>query len=205
MPFLDIYKAQVDLLLRCLPVVARAEALALKGGTAINLFHLDMPRLSVDIDLTYLPVEDRAVSIAKIGELLRAMAGEIQTTIPLSQTRLSRATAPKLFVQTPGANIKIEPNINMRGSLFEPVPSELCAEAQTSFEIYVSSRDSTRQTCTQARYARRWTVNIPGISLMSCNCRAPATFLTEYVKHLLRTSRVIVDQSQSCWHPIADQ
>ena len=77
MPFLDIYKAQVDLLLRCLPVVARAEALALKGGTAINLFHLDMPRLSVDIDLTYLPVEDRAVSIANIRELLRVMAGEI--------------------------------------------------------------------------------------------------------------------------------
>ena len=77
MPFLDIYKAQVDLLLRCLPVIARAEALALKGGTAINLFHLDMPRLSVDIDLTYLPVEDRAVSIANIRELLWAMAGEI--------------------------------------------------------------------------------------------------------------------------------
>ena len=77
MPFLDIYKAQVDLLLRCLPVVARAEALALKGGTAINLFHLDMPRLSVDIDLTYLPVEDRAVSIANIRELLWAVAGEI--------------------------------------------------------------------------------------------------------------------------------
>lgn len=138
MPFLDIYKAQVDLLLRCLPVIARAEALALKGGTAINLFHLDMPRLSVDIDLTYLPVEDRAVSIANIRELLRVMAGEIQTTIPLSQTRLSRPTAPKLFVQTSGANIKIEPNINMRGSLFEPIPSELCAEAQSSFEIYVS-------------------------------------------------------------------
>ncbi|MFQ5792067.1 MAG: nucleotidyl transferase AbiEii/AbiGii toxin family protein, partial [Acidobacteriota bacterium] len=30
----------------------------LKGGTAINLFHLDVPRLSVDIDLNFVGVED---------------------------------------------------------------------------------------------------------------------------------------------------
>jgi predicted nucleotidyltransferase component of viral defense system len=48
------YKAQVDLLLTILPHVAKEEGLALKGGTAINLFVRDMPRLSVDIDLTYI-------------------------------------------------------------------------------------------------------------------------------------------------------
>ena len=39
---------------------------ALKGGTAINLFYRDLPRLSVDIDLTYLPIKDRADSLAEI-------------------------------------------------------------------------------------------------------------------------------------------
>ena len=38
---------------------AEVECFALKGGTAINLFHDNMPRLSVDIDLTYVPMEDR--------------------------------------------------------------------------------------------------------------------------------------------------
>ena len=53
---LDRYVKQVRLLLSVLPDMAREPVFALKGGTAINLFYRDMPRLSVDIDLTYLPV-----------------------------------------------------------------------------------------------------------------------------------------------------
>ena len=56
MPFNYVYRRQVDLLVRTLPYVAEEECFALKGGTAINLFVRDLPRLSVDIDLTYLPV-----------------------------------------------------------------------------------------------------------------------------------------------------
>jgi len=55
MPFSETYRKQVALLIRALPIVAGEECFALKGGTAINLFIRDMPRLSVDIDLTYLP------------------------------------------------------------------------------------------------------------------------------------------------------
>lgn len=43
------YRSQVDLLLRILPHVAKEEIFALKGGTAINLFVRDMPRLSLEI------------------------------------------------------------------------------------------------------------------------------------------------------------
>ena len=50
------FYGQVELLLRVLPLVAKEEVFALKGGTAINLFVRNMPRLSVDIDLTFLPV-----------------------------------------------------------------------------------------------------------------------------------------------------
>lgn len=50
---------QVALLLRTLPKIASEPDFALKGGTAINLFVRDLPRLSVDIDLVYLPVADR--------------------------------------------------------------------------------------------------------------------------------------------------
>jgi predicted nucleotidyltransferase component of viral defense system len=48
----EAYAAQVALLVRLLPFVAAEKVFALKGGTAINLFYRDMPRLSVDIDLT---------------------------------------------------------------------------------------------------------------------------------------------------------
>lgn len=46
-------------MIRSLPHVAAEECFALKGGTAINFFWRDFPRLSVDIDLTYLPIESR--------------------------------------------------------------------------------------------------------------------------------------------------
>ncbi|APG93867.1 hypothetical protein SAMCFNEI73_pC0143 (plasmid) [Sinorhizobium americanum] len=64
------YMRQVDLLVRTLPFIARHEAFALKGGTAINLFYRDMPRLSVDIDLTYLPIEDRETTLKNIDTTL---------------------------------------------------------------------------------------------------------------------------------------
>jgi hypothetical protein len=57
------YYAQVNLLVRVLPVVAQEGCFALKGGTAINLFVRDLPRLSVDIDLAYLPVGDRTAAL----------------------------------------------------------------------------------------------------------------------------------------------
>ena len=59
MAFAEIYRRQVALLIRVLPLVTEEACFALKGGTAINLFIRDMPRLSVDIDLTYLPVAPR--------------------------------------------------------------------------------------------------------------------------------------------------
>ena len=60
------YKKQAALLLEVLPEVAKEHCFAMHGGTAINLFVRDMPRLSVDIDLTYLPVEDRLTTLKNI-------------------------------------------------------------------------------------------------------------------------------------------
>ena len=59
MPLSERYRRQVALLIAVMPFVAAEKDFALKGGTAINLFVRDMPRLSVDIDLTYLPVAPR--------------------------------------------------------------------------------------------------------------------------------------------------
>lgn len=76
MAFADAYRNQVALLIRTLPSVAAEECFAMKGGTAINLFIRDLPRLSVDIDLTYLPVQDRTTSLAAIDT---AMARIVET------------------------------------------------------------------------------------------------------------------------------
>lgn len=60
------FTEQVRLLVMLLPHIAKQDCFALKGGTAINLFLRDMPRLSVDIDLAYIPVP----SSRQLGYLL---------------------------------------------------------------------------------------------------------------------------------------
>jgi len=113
MPFNDVYRRQVDLLVRTLPYVAEEECFALKGGTAINLFVRDLPRLSVDIDLTYLPIADRDQSLAEIGDALRRISVRIQSVMKgirvTESTPATQQTINKLILRTPDrVQIKIE-------------------------------------------------------------------------------------------------
>ncbi|MGD9816389.1 MAG: nucleotidyl transferase AbiEii/AbiGii toxin family protein [Hyphomonadaceae bacterium] len=117
----DAYRAQVQLLVRVLPLVAEESCFALKGGTAINLFVRDMPRLSVDIDLAYLPVEDRPTSIAAIEAALTRIRMRIERGIQanVSPVRVGPdQELIRLLVTTPGAQIKIEVTPVLRGSVF---------------------------------------------------------------------------------------
>ena len=69
----DKYKKQVALLIRIMPSVYRIKEFAVHGGTAINLFHKNMPRYSVDIDLTYIPIENSVTSLKTINQKLLEM------------------------------------------------------------------------------------------------------------------------------------
>jgi len=73
------YAAQVRLMLRILPLIAKEDSFALKGGTAINLFYRDLPRLSVDIDLTYIPVQNREESLSGINAAIGTNHEERET------------------------------------------------------------------------------------------------------------------------------
>jgi predicted nucleotidyltransferase component of viral defense system len=122
MPFADLYRQQAALLIRVLPHVAREPCFALKGGTAINLFVRNMPRLSVDIDLTYLPVEGRPASLAAIDAALRRIADRIRVNINQAQITETRfeGEVTKLLVRADGVQIKIEVTPVLRGCVFEP-------------------------------------------------------------------------------------
>ncbi len=78
----ETYHHQVRLLLRILPYFMRDPRFALKGGTAINLFYQDMPRLSVDIDLTYLPIETREDSFANINMSFETIVQDLSARFP---------------------------------------------------------------------------------------------------------------------------
>jgi hypothetical protein len=95
-----------------------------------------MPRLSVDIDLTYLPIDERASDLAAIRAGLTTVADELRRTIPRVQVRFVEGDAPKLLVGTPDARVKVEPNVVVRGSLMPAVESDLCPSAQEAYELF---------------------------------------------------------------------
>lgn len=125
------YIKQVELLVKCLPIIATEKCFAIKGGTAINLFYLDMPRLSVDLDLVYLPIESRSdtyenihVALERISKRLGNIGYDIQS---------NRKAEEKLVCSNGVAKIKIEPNYTLRGYIYEPKIMELCPKAQKIF------------------------------------------------------------------------
>lgn len=84
------YRAQVELLLACIPHIAKEKVFALKGGTAINLFVRDFPRLSVDIDLTYLGNEARTEALAVVETALRRTQASIEASLSDAKIILSK-------------------------------------------------------------------------------------------------------------------
>ncbi len=129
------YKPQVSLLLSVLPEVAKEDCFALHGGTAINLFVRDMPRLSVDIDLTYIPVEDRATSFSNISKALLRIKATIETAVPNVQVT-HKEKELKLLILNRQAQIKLEVSQAMRGIIAPASEMELCEKAQNEFDVF---------------------------------------------------------------------
>jgi len=131
------YKEQVELLIDVLPLALKDKRVALKGGTAINLFHRNMPRLSVDIDLSYLPLEDRATSFKNIHSILSEIKKNVVDKLGCSvreSKKLEGENESKLFIEKNGIKIKVEPNYVIRGCIINPVQLELISTAQKEFE-----------------------------------------------------------------------
>lgn len=134
---MENYKSQVSLLLSVLPEVAKENNFALHGGTAINLFLREMPRLSVDIDLTYIPVEDRNTSLIHISEALSRIKSNIVTIMPTARIT-HKEKELKLFIANNQAQIKLEVSQAMRGIIAPATEIGLCDKAQTEFDVFCS-------------------------------------------------------------------
>lgn len=129
------YKNQVVLLLDVIPEVAKENCFALHGGTAINLFIRNMPRLSVDIDLTYITIEDRETTFKNIAEALERIKQNVENTIKGAKV-LHQKEYSKLQVSAKGTQIKIEVNQTNRGVLIEPQILQLCDYAQEEYDVF---------------------------------------------------------------------
>ncbi len=130
------YYHQVTLLVAVLPLVAEESCFALKGGTAINLFVRNMPRLSIDIDLTYLPLEGRTIALPAITTALRNMAQRISKVLPNTSVEAlkdAQGNSLKLIIMRQSVKIKIEVSPVMRGSLLTPVTMDINPQVENQF------------------------------------------------------------------------
>lgn len=138
----NLFHQQAELLISILPHMTKDTGFALHGGTAINFFIRDMPRLSVDVDLTFLRVAPREETSRAVSEELRRISRRILATLPSAQVE-ERAGTPgglvtKLLVKRRNAVVKIEPNQVVRGSLFSCEERGLCKRAEDLFEKFVA-------------------------------------------------------------------
>ncbi|MEX5486892.1 nucleotidyl transferase AbiEii/AbiGii toxin family protein [Proteus mirabilis] len=132
----SIYYKQVQLLIQVLPFVAKQQCFALKGGTAINLFVRDFPRLSVDIDLVYLPMKSRDDALQEICDALDAISSDLKIAfkdIELTEAYRSKRDALRLIVARNGVQIKVELSPVLRGTVYEPKLMEVCASVEDEF------------------------------------------------------------------------
>lgn len=132
----QVYLDSARLLTRVAPLVLVGDAFALKGGTAINLFVRDMPRLSVDLDLVFPDYTvPRAEALKRINEAIRQSAARLkkqgfQTHAPAS----ADAGETKLLVRQGATQVKIEVNFVMRGTVNPVRTASLTQKARDTLQ-----------------------------------------------------------------------
>lgn len=127
------------LLIRIMPSVYKIKEFAVHGGTAINLFHRNLLRYSVDIDVTYIPIENRQQSLASINQKLLEVKKNIEKTIPGVVVK-HKPDVWKLLCTLDDATVKIEVNATKRGIIGDVVELPLCEKARNEFSMGCKAR-----------------------------------------------------------------
>ena len=142
MVMVEQYLKQLRLLLEIMPYVFDEPCFCLKGGTAINLFILDFPRISVDIDLVYLPQNDRQTALQQIDSALAKISKKITQNVTgtkVFEKRMSQDNIlAKLFVEKGQVQVIIEPNFVLRGHLYPIEQKTLAKSVQELVQLSLS-------------------------------------------------------------------
>ena len=138
------YIKQAKLLIRLLPFLSGETDFALKGGTAINFFVRNLPRISVDIDIAYLLINKRDIALNAISLMLQRYYSYAQKIYPNSKITKKVMSDGKylkgLIISTKNATIKIEPNFVIRDCVFPTQKLSLSPQAKLTLEEDVDAQ-----------------------------------------------------------------
>lgn len=110
----DSYMDQARLLLQVLPLILKYARFSLKGGTALNFFIHEFPRLSVDIDLAYTKIDSREEALSYISDSMEDLTRQVNrrfTGSQVQQKRIDGGHVRGLVIRSDKAVIKVEPNL----------------------------------------------------------------------------------------------
>lgn len=141
------YVDTVRLMLGLAPHVFQQPLFAMKGGTALNIFLHDMPRLSVDIDVVFVDHRtSRDAALSLIQEELRSLAERLE---PLgyksSLLNTNDEDEVKIVVSRDNVSVKIEVNYNFRGTLLPVIPLRIAEKAGELFATEVTVPSLARE------------------------------------------------------------
>lgn len=139
------FKNQTNLLLDIIGTVISTPDFSLKGGTAINFFYSNMPRLSVDLDLAYTLITPRGDFIRAINTYSENLIANLHkkhgVTTKLSFT--SDMIPKQILVFRDQAQVKIDINIIIRGTVYPVIKRSICEKIKNEYginqEIYTLS------------------------------------------------------------------
>lgn len=129
------YLDQVALLIDIIPVLGSNKKFAIKGGTAINLFILDFPRLSVDIDLCYVPLTTREEALSDIKDFIKTSSRRLnELGLKTREKKTSDGDETTIFVRSNNVEVKVEINLVVRGAVYSPTIRMLTNPVQNMFK-----------------------------------------------------------------------
>lgn len=206
------YYKQVSLLIRLIPVIEKEACFALKGGTAINLFVRDFPRLSVDIDLAYLPLEPRDIALTNVRNALMSITANINK-VPelLAVLQDNKPDEMRIIVedrssQNKGVQVKIEVSPVARGTLLQPSERDVVASVENEFgfaSMKVVSLPDLYGGKLCAALDRQHPRDLFDIKMLLENQRIDRELFNGFITYLLSHKRPISEIMNPRWKDIA--
>ena len=141
-----IHDRQARLLLRVLDCLEyetpdKEPLFALTGGAALNFFAQPLPRLSVNIDLAYCPLDEQEPALAAMRSGLQHLTQVLCARLSGAQCEHTQHEAgDHLLVRHNGVTVKVEPGGFVRGAVFPTETRRLCQEARLAYKTTVSAR-----------------------------------------------------------------
>ncbi|MBA3814356.1 MAG: nucleotidyl transferase AbiEii/AbiGii toxin family protein [Alphaproteobacteria bacterium] len=134
------FEGQVHLLLEVLGTIVNGPLFALKGGTAINFFHTDLPRLSVDIDLAYTQINSREDFLkdnqAFCGNVFLNLQKKHDVLVQIQRTK--EGIPKQINISSKDTGIKVDINIVLRGTVYPIILKESCKAINKKYETVLT-------------------------------------------------------------------